>query len=779
MQYKNGVSVIIPTFNRASYLYTTLLLLLNQQTSGNFQYEILVIDSGSDDTDKLVSFFNARKPGIITYLRIKNCSNRSLLRNTGAEASQYEILVFLDNDILVPQDFIQRQYDSHKEKEHFVVMGYRKNLVSFEIAQIGEEALIKDFTILDLLPSYRDERLKQDISVQPWRFVFSHTLSMSSSDFFSAGEFNIEFGEHWGLEDLELGVKLMNLGCKFELTKNMFTYHQPHFTQSNKDQHEKSYNGNLFIKLHDCFECELYESFYTSFESYYPELKTLKDKFSLPDTSLQKKYDFIFCCLFSIEEQTPFTNMQLGTFCILPDKSCSNVLILNTFFDLQEVIQMSVLSEAFRVSDKVHFEDCDEKQIQIVENKALKAGLLINYSKETTSVCFTKKADVNSDIFLFLLPDIFTPEKRYIYVWLADFLLKNGIYVNLRDLKGADSFLQDDFCLSEDENITLAKNINKCFGKTKLQFINSLSLLLVEQGVDIPNDSKNYIFHDDDYILKYESLKYRNYSASNHLDGTAFCALTFLSVYDECRSVIDIRKKTTVRENTFCCFMENGFLEDGIDIILPAFAEYANTHPDAKLSIKMPCYEKLYTTVYPYHNSNSKLNKLFPARTKYQLDFYEMQDLAVRLGIKNNVEIISQNPPVSEILNFINSSETLIFASRGCFVPPQVYASVILGKRTVIAAHHVILRPFTAYCTVIGADLFPFPEEMGVPSSCLNTVFQAGRIRKTELAAGLHREYKGIDDKTVKEMYRQCSLLVKNTFVEGKKEIRPSRAGSR
>ena len=74
---KDGVSVIIPTFNRSLYLYTTLLL-LNQQTGGNLQYEILVIDSGSDDTDKVIDFLSSQRPGIITYRRIKNCRNRSL-----------------------------------------------------------------------------------------------------------------------------------------------------------------------------------------------------------------------------------------------------------------------------------------------------------------------------------------------------------------------------------------------------------------------------------------------------------------------------------------------------------------------------------------------------------------------------------------------------------------------------------------------------------------------------------------------------------------------------
>src|SRR5574344_405103 len=293
---KDGVSVIIPTFNRLGYLYATLVCLLHQNTENLCDYEIVIIDSGNDGTEKIIEYIKQTTKINVIYRKIKNCTNRSLLRNTGGKLANYEILVFLDNDMLTPPDFIQRHYTSHKEKEQLVVMGCRKSLISFDLPQITEAVLRDNFNIVETLPYYTDERLNRDIGVESWRFVFSHTLSLSKKDFAEAGQFNIEFGEHWGFEDLELGFRLMNNGCCFELMKDIFTYHQPHFTQSTKEQHEKSENGSLFIKLHNCFECELYESFYTSFDEYYPLLKEIRKQFIFPSSEQSNEYDFIFGC---------------------------------------------------------------------------------------------------------------------------------------------------------------------------------------------------------------------------------------------------------------------------------------------------------------------------------------------------------------------------------------------------------------------------------------------------------------------------------------------------
>ena len=49
--WEEGISVVIPTFNRAQYLYATLICLCNQKVAENVNYEIIVVDSGDDERE--------------------------------------------------------------------------------------------------------------------------------------------------------------------------------------------------------------------------------------------------------------------------------------------------------------------------------------------------------------------------------------------------------------------------------------------------------------------------------------------------------------------------------------------------------------------------------------------------------------------------------------------------------------------------------------------------------------------------------------------------------
>ena len=86
-------SVIIPTYNRSSYLKLTLESVSRQTFT---DYEIIVVDDGStDDTPAYLSQLNER----VTVIRQPN-SGPGAARNRGAENARGEYLAFLDSDDL-------------------------------------------------------------------------------------------------------------------------------------------------------------------------------------------------------------------------------------------------------------------------------------------------------------------------------------------------------------------------------------------------------------------------------------------------------------------------------------------------------------------------------------------------------------------------------------------------------------------------------------------------------------------------------------------------------
>jgi hypothetical protein len=85
------VSVIIPTFNRASYLPEALQSLFGQTYT---DYEVIVVDDGStDDTADVL----ARYPDRITYIQTPH-AGRSAARNIGLDHACGEYVAFLDSD---------------------------------------------------------------------------------------------------------------------------------------------------------------------------------------------------------------------------------------------------------------------------------------------------------------------------------------------------------------------------------------------------------------------------------------------------------------------------------------------------------------------------------------------------------------------------------------------------------------------------------------------------------------------------------------------------------
>jgi glycosyltransferase involved in cell wall biosynthesis len=85
------VSVIIPTYNRLSFLQKAVDSVL-AQTYSNF--ELIIVDDGSEDNTP--DLFADYDPAIV-YLRQEN-KGPAAARNAGVKAAQYDLIAFLDSD---------------------------------------------------------------------------------------------------------------------------------------------------------------------------------------------------------------------------------------------------------------------------------------------------------------------------------------------------------------------------------------------------------------------------------------------------------------------------------------------------------------------------------------------------------------------------------------------------------------------------------------------------------------------------------------------------------
>ena len=118
-------SVVIPTFNRAERIRTTIPSVLNQSFR---DFELLVVDDGSTDgTRSVVEEFTDPR---IQYLGMEN-RERGAARNEGVNASRGRYVTFLDSDDL--------WYPAHLEQVHRTLQARESPPVFHQAYEVVDE----------------------------------------------------------------------------------------------------------------------------------------------------------------------------------------------------------------------------------------------------------------------------------------------------------------------------------------------------------------------------------------------------------------------------------------------------------------------------------------------------------------------------------------------------------------------------------------------------------------------------------------------------------------
>ncbi len=111
------VSIIVPTFNESRDIARTLDCLLRLRYPHK---EIIVVDDSNDDTPLIVRQF--RDKGVILLKRDQNTGGRCGARNHGIRHSRGQVLVVLNADVLLPEDFIDKIMPHYEAGADYVLV---------------------------------------------------------------------------------------------------------------------------------------------------------------------------------------------------------------------------------------------------------------------------------------------------------------------------------------------------------------------------------------------------------------------------------------------------------------------------------------------------------------------------------------------------------------------------------------------------------------------------------------------------------------------------------
>lgn len=192
-------SLVIPTRNRAQALRLTLQhLSLSNYPFDDF--EVLVVDDGSvDDTTSALEEWSQKLP--LRWFS-QDHGGTSRARNRAIQEARGRHILFIDDDVLIPPDFLQRHARLQAAHPGHLVRGPVVNVPR---------------PIYPPLPAL----------AQPWRHYSKNYLCTSNASLerellLKAGLFDPSFAR-W--EDAELGVRLKRLGVRRIFENETFVYH--------------------------------------------------------------------------------------------------------------------------------------------------------------------------------------------------------------------------------------------------------------------------------------------------------------------------------------------------------------------------------------------------------------------------------------------------------------------------------------------------------------------------------------------------------------------------
>lgn len=239
-------SVVIPTYNRKPILEKCLRALENQQLIAPIAgYEVVVIDDGS--TDGTVEWLKASTtefPHVKLFLQ--EHLGPAAARNLGVEKATGDTIIFIDSDLVVLDQFLQAhaigltQAQQTEGSDRVFTYGRVINTCNFE------QPTAEPYKITDFSAAY----------------FATGNVAIARQWLEKAGLFDTRF-QLYGWEDLELGVRLKQLGIKLFKCPDAVGYHwHPPFALSQipnliDKEIQRGRMGVLFYQKHPTWEVRM------------------------------------------------------------------------------------------------------------------------------------------------------------------------------------------------------------------------------------------------------------------------------------------------------------------------------------------------------------------------------------------------------------------------------------------------------------------------------------------------------------------------------------------
>lgn len=204
----HSISVIVPVYNRAELIEPCLQHLQRAASpliDQGIQVEIVVADDASTDGSgaRVASLAETLGDAAIRLVSLESRQGPGRARNAALEVAQGALVVFVDSDVIVVPDFLQRHVAAYAQ--------------SSEIYTVGTVVSVADLAAALTYPA----PTKWDLSSAS---LHTANASVPREQLEAVGFFDSGF-EAYGWEDLDLGRRLKKAGLSRVMVQDAVGYH--------------------------------------------------------------------------------------------------------------------------------------------------------------------------------------------------------------------------------------------------------------------------------------------------------------------------------------------------------------------------------------------------------------------------------------------------------------------------------------------------------------------------------------------------------------------------
>lgn len=217
------ITVILCTYNRCQSLARALDSVAKSVLPESVEWEVLVVDNNSpDQTREVIEDFCVRYPGRFRYL-FEPKQGKSNALNSGIRNARGSVLAFMDDDVIVAADWLQKLTVALDSGEFTGVGGRILAQRDFPVPEWL--ALDGQYDVAGMLALFDLGDEGSELKTPP----FGTNMAFPSSIFVKHGDFRTDMGPCPGSEirneDTEFGRRLMSGGEKLWYEPSAVVYH--------------------------------------------------------------------------------------------------------------------------------------------------------------------------------------------------------------------------------------------------------------------------------------------------------------------------------------------------------------------------------------------------------------------------------------------------------------------------------------------------------------------------------------------------------------------------